>query len=380
MKSVSIQARDLVSLKNQIKEHITSGFQPTLAIAFCTPSKNIEDVCALFDSLNIDYCGCTTAGEICNTQLQEGSMAVLMMDMKKENFEIFFQDTGEDTTYQTAYNMGVAAKETYENPALIIMSGGLGIDAEQIVFGMKDAVGKEIPAFGGLAGDDLQIKETLAFANGQITTGGLASIILNNDRISIEGMATSGWEAIGTVHTITKAEGNVVYEINNEPALDVFIRYFGFFDNTRNGEKMSTLSAQYPLQILKDAGHSVLRSPMGATNEDKSLVLFGGVKKGDKFRFSISPGFEIINQTIKEFEHLKQHSQEVDAIILFSCKGRHAALGPLIDDEIQGIYQHWNKPMIGFLSYGEIGNVKNGQCEFHNETCSLVLIHEKDES
>ena len=341
-------------------------------------SHQLDELCAVFESFNIQHCGCTTAGEICDTTLEENSISVLLMDMDPEHFEFFFQDSSDDTVYQCAYNMGDAARNTFTNPALLIMSGGLGIDAEQIIFGMKDGVGKEIPAFGGLAGDDLQLKETLAFCNGKITSNGLAAIIINNDAVVVEGMATSGWEAIGTAHTITKAKGNVVYEINDEPALDVFIRYFGFFDNVAgNGKQMSTLSAQYPLQILKEAGHSVLRSPMVANEEDKSLVLFGGVRAGDKFRFSISPGFEVIDQTIKEFGSLKNKTTEADALLLFSCKGRQAALGPLLDNEINGIYQYWQKPMIGFLSYGEIGNVENGKCEFHNETCSLVILRRK---
>ena len=92
---------------------------------------------------------------------------------------------------------------------------------------------------------------------------------------------------------------------------------------------------------------------------------------------SISPGVEVIDQTIAELTDFLHDTTDADALILFSCKGRHAALGPFLADEIEGIYNHWQKPMIGFLSYGEIGNVRNGVCEFHNETCSLLAIKEK---
>jgi hypothetical protein len=111
--------------------------------------------------------------------------------------------------------------------------------------------------------------------------------------------------------------------------------------------------------------------------EAGTLVLAGGVRNGDKFRFSIAPGFEVIDQTVEEFGEWKRSAPNADALILFSCKGRHAALGPLIEDEVKGIYDFWKKPMIGFFTYGEIGPSKNGRCEFHNETCSLVVIHER---
>ncbi len=136
------------------------------------------------------------------------------------------------------------------------------------------------------------------------------------------------------------------------------------------------MSAQYPLQILRDGNYSVLRSPLFST-EDNSLILAGGVKEGDKFRFSISPGFEVIDKTVEEYNDLQKEIPEADLMILFSCKGRHAALGMLIEDEIEGIYKKWSAPLVGLFTYGEIGNVKNGVCDFHNETCSMVLLKEK---
>ena len=45
------------------------------------------------------------------------------------------------------------------------------------------------------------------------------------DKIEIKGLATSGWKPLGTYHTVTKAEGNVIHTINNVPALDFFIRF-----------------------------------------------------------------------------------------------------------------------------------------------------------
>ena len=193
-------------------------------------------------------------------------------------------------------------------------------------------------------------------------------------------MATSGWEPNGLENVITEAEGNVVYTINNEPALDVFIRYIGRLDNTKvKGEDIPTMSAQYPLQIIRDKGEAVLRSPIIGNDEERSLTLAGFVKKGERFRFSISPGLDVIEKTIDNFEGFKQQqAEEADLLILFSCKGRHAAFGPMMEEEVAGIHRHWkNTPMVGFLSYGEIGNTQGGDFEFHNETCSLVAIKEK---
>ena len=133
----------------------------------------------------------------------------------------------------------------------------------------------------------------------------------------------------------------------------------------------------YPIQIIRANDYTILRSLFFVNEAEGTLVLAGGVEEGDKFRFSNPPGFEAIEQTIEEFGTLKRDIPEADAIILFSCKGRHGAFGPMLEEEIEGLYRYWEAPLVGFLSYGEFGNTINGTSEFHNESCSLVLLKEK---
>jgi hypothetical protein len=262
---------------------------------------------------------------------------------------------------------------------MVIVSGGIKVDGEKIVLGIKDGVGREIPLFGGLAADDYKMNRTVAFSNGFLSDGGLCALIIDTDKIEMQGLATSGWQPFGLVKTITGSVGNVLYSINDEPALDVFLRQFGFNEDSTKTERDQLLNTQtnYPLQIIQEDGSSILRTPLVIDESNKSLILAGGVVEGAKFRFSTSPGFEVIEQTIQEFGQLKKNKPEIDAAILFSCKARHGAFGPLLEEEIEGIYGYWKKPMVGFLCYGEIGNTKNGTCEFHNETCSMVLLKEK---
>jgi len=66
-----------------------------------------------------------------------------------------------------------------------------------------------------------------------------------------------------------------------------------------------------------------------------------------------------------------------DAIILFSCKARHWAFGPMLEDEVEEIDKLWDVPFHGFFTFGEIGKNENGNTHFFNETCSLVTLREK---
>jgi hypothetical protein len=373
----SFSATSTEILKTQVENTLLNGYKPTLCILFTPFPDEIEAVQSIFEKHHIDLIGCTSAGEIQDDQVLDKSIVCMLLDMNKSAYALFSETTKGTSTYKTAFNAGLTAKESFENPGILLLSGGIAIDAEQLVYGVKDAIGREIPFYGGLAAD-ISLGQTISFSNEFKSNNGIVCLIIDTDKVEMKGMATSGWEAIGGNNIITEAKGNVVYSINDEPALDVFFKYFGFFDNTmNNGTPISSLSAQYPLQLQRNDGASVLRSPTLANNENRSLILAGGVKTGEEFRFSIAPGFNVVEQTVAEFSSLHKETETAEAAILFSCKGRHAAFGPIIEEEVSGLYNHWNIPMIGFFTFGEIGNASNGVTEFHNETCSMVVFREK---
>ncbi len=353
------------------------GFRPTLGFVFCSPMQDFKEISSIFNRFEVELLGCTTAGEIVDDSFQESSIAVMLMDVHRDYFKTVFVKNTEGVI-PTGRTIRAFADKAFANPAIITCSAGLLNDGEQVVIGLTGASDREIPIFGGLAGDDLNIVNTFVFNRYEGTLNGMSAIVFDEDKIEIKGLATSGWKPLGTYHTVTKAKGNVIHTINDVPALDFFIRFFGEHENANVKDKpISTISAQYPFQIKRNDDYSVLRSPIFGDEELRTLTLVGSIKEGDQFRFSISPGLEVIESTVAEFTKYSETVTEADALLLFSCKGRHAALGPFIEDEIKGIYDNWQKPMIGFLSYGEIGNVRHGVCEFHNETCSLVVIRER---
>ena len=375
MRTQSLFVKQVSILENHLLDFLKNGFKPTLGIVFCSPKQNFKEITHLFDSYCIDLLGCTTAGEIADETLAEGGISCMLMDISKDRYNIYFERNTEGV-FEGAHKLRLLADSSFDNPAMIVCSAGVLNDGEQIVAGLKFGAEKEIPIFGGLAGDDSMILNTYIFTRKDISNDGIATIVFDHDKIELKGLATSGWEPLGGFNTVTKAKDNVIYSINNEPALDFFNRFFG--DGEEVGvDNPSLISTQYPFQVVKDNQNEVLRMPIKGDLADKSLRLVGSIKEGDKFRFSISPSVNVINKTIKEFEVLKNNNPEADALILFSCIGRYSAFGPFLEDEVKGIYDQWKKPMIGFLTYGEIGNLRNGICEFHNETCSLVIIKER---
>ena len=68
---------------------------------------------------------------------------------------------------------------------------------------------------------------------------------------------------------------------------------------------------------------------------------------------------------------------EADAVIIFSCAGRILSLGPLMTQEIEGVKNVWNAPMVGFFTNAELGRATNGGLEMHNLSTICVALKEK---
>jgi small ligand-binding sensory domain FIST len=122
-----------------------------------------------------------------------------------------------------------------------------------------------------------------------------------------------------------------------------------------------------------------MRPTLLANLEDQSILCGGIVENGDVFRFSLPPDFEVIDKVIESSIEIKKNKMpDADALIVFSCVGRFASLGPMINYELEGLTKTWHKPMIGFFCLGEFGKAERGdKAEFHGTTCSWVALKEK---
>lgn len=377
MKSLSVAASNIRELRASFEKMEQDDFQPTVAISFSDPDFDIQGAVELFKEKGVRLIGCSTAGEIHDDQVMEKSLSVLFLKMPEDAFEVVHLP-GEGNDYTSiAAELGKFARGRFENPAIIVYAGGVGVDGESVVTGIKREVGKEIPIYGGLGGDNFRQEKVLTYTHEGVRENGISALVLDNDKIQVRGRAYSGWNDLGKVHTVTKAEGNVLLEVDDKAALDLFNKYFKGIEYKRQPgmEGIFTIPGIYALKIRRQGGVEFLRSTLIFDFERKALILAGGVREGDEFKFCPTPDFSVVDATIDEFQNIANDLGEVDAIIMTSCAARQIAFGPMFEDEVEGIYEIWKKPMVGYMAYGEIGNTGKEQiCEFHNVTCSLTTL------
>ena len=369
----SFHSDSVAGFKQAWSESIKDGFNPNAAILFCSVELDLHDIVTYLKNQDISIFGCSSCGEfLYNDQSQvisEGGLVCLMMLLVPGSFKIRLFDGKEKSSFELGNLIGEWAGDVFKDPAILILGSGLDTDGEQLIRGIQHLTGNDISMFGGLAGDDARFKETFVFSGGNIESNGAIAMVLDDDLYDIHGIATSGWVSIGADKIITHSEGNVVYTIDGQPALDVYKSYLNVKDSD-----LPKIGVEYPLLIKKPGAMDVLRAVINVDIEKKSLIFAGTVPTGAVVTFSSSPGFEIIEYTRQKVNEFYDRNEDADILILFSCMARHNALGPTISEEIDEAWQNWRKPLIGFFTYGEIGNNYNAACDFHNETFTLVSL------
>jgi hypothetical protein len=377
MKAKSIKGKTTEDIKAVLEKNMSDGFQPTIAIVFLANDNEWDGLVKLLTEKKIPIFGASTGDNFLDGEIESGYIIILLLEINPEYFQLIIKGTDEGTIKEISEKIGMTALNKFKKPAFLVVSGGLTVDGDEIIEGLESACGKGTTIFGGLAADSLKMERTYIFTNDKLFEKGLLALILDEEKISLNGMAIGGWKPMGMDRIITKSNGNVVYTIDNEPALDFISRYGGIKDIDTNNALNFLISSNFQLQLKRENKHSVMRTPMQANREDRSIVFAGSIPEGSKVRLCLLPGFEVVEEAINEFTQYKKEQPEADALIMFSCAGRQLSLGPYVTEEIDSIRNIWNAPMAGFFCYGEIGRVVSNHHEFHNMTCSLAMLKEK---
>jgi len=385
MKAKTIKGKSIEEIQKVLEESMSDGFRPTLAIVFISIKQDRKAVCEILSKENIDILGATSSGEFINGHQSEGEMVIMLLDLNRNDYCILFEDIGERSLNEAATRLAQVALQKFNQPAFILCStliaaDGKMLDGENLIRSIENELGPQVTLFGGMAGDEITFTGTYVFTNDFSTDYGFVALVLDENKIELEGMAISGWKPIGVTKTATKTEGNLLFAIDDQPALEIYLRFLGEEKSSADDQLkfFDTIGVHYPIQLDREGREPKMCAPIGYDKEKKALMCESEVPQGSTFRFSTPPDFEIIDTVISKAVALKKETNaDADALLIFSCAGRLSALGPMAQDENEGLQQVWNVPMAGFYTYGEFGKGINGKHEFHSTTNSWVALKEK---
>ena len=386
MKSKSIYGKSPGEIQKALQAAVEDGFIPTLAVVFISIKQDRKAVTEILLQYDIDVFGATSCGEFVNDHQSKGGIVILLMDLNREAYSILMEEVDSLSIKEASEKVAASALSRFSNPALIVCSTGVSTPGElfdgiALVHELSEAIGREKIFFGGMAGDDFTLTGTAVFTQNRETHHGLIALALNADKVSLNGMAITGWKKLGISRKVTRSKGKLLYSIDGKLAVDMYLTYLGKGDQGRNQDfdMLNELSFEYPFIVEREnSNETVIKGPLKIDHEENALLLDTEMKEGEKFWFSVPPDFDIVQEIIDEATDVKNSvGKDADALLVFSCAGREPVLGPLVTMENEGLAEVWNSPMAGFFTYGEFGRAKLGQQHFHSTACCWVALKEK---
>jgi hypothetical protein len=324
--------------------------------------------------------GCSTGGQICGDEMIEGGVNAVAVRFDATTLRtalVNAPNAGDSRTYGEAIGRALASDDL---AGVFVLSDGLAVNGSALVAGIASRAGN-VPISGGLAGDGSQFSETVVGLNCPPESKKIAAIGLYGSSIKIGHGSAGGWDVFGPKRRITSAEGNVLRQLDGQPALDLYERYLGDDEI----EALPGSALLFPLQIHdpKRPDHLVVRTVLAVDRDTRAMTFAGDMPEGWIAQL-MRGNFDRLASGAAEAGRLARgglgNLNGCDGIaILVSCIGRKLLLGQQIDTEIEAASTALGPQLtrIGFYSYGEISpHATSGTCELHNQTMTITTMVE----
>lgn len=333
----------------------------------------------IFDYIKNSYphaviAGCSSSGNIMDEQVSHCEVVVTAIKFSKSKVFLEAVDFKQGQDLQELTKELASKFEPEGLKHLFILSDGLNINGSKLVSGFNEVT--SVPVTGGLAGDGANFEKTLVIANDYAKENRIVALGFYGEALNISSGCYGGWSEFGTIRTITKSKDNILYEIDNEPALDLYKKYLGEYAN-----ELPNSGLRFPLSIKKDGNDTeVIRTLLGIDEENKSIIFAGDVPEGYTARL-MKPNIDALIDGAGKAAKVITNQNDKEALgLVVSCVGRKIVMSQLVDEELEAIAEELgnNVQLTGFYSYGEIAPFENKvqNCQLHNQTMTLTVIYE----
>lgn len=356
-----------------------TGEHPKLLIVFCSDhydlGRLLEGIRA--ESGSVPLIGCSTAGEIATDG--PGDAGVVVTALGGEGFSVATAMAADVAGDLRGAGERVAAcvseLEPREHSALILLTDGLAGNQQEVVRGAYSVLGGSVPLVGGCAGDGLKMMKTFQLFDDEVLSDAVVAAAVGSDAPLGIGVR-HGWRRVGEPVLVTRSEDNRVLELDEQPALDV---YLGRLDAPAEAREDPAAFTRYalthPLGLGRRSGEDQVRFIGGADFGDRSIACIAEVPPAAMAWFMEGDHDSVMDATraacSDALAPLAEHSAL--GILAFDCIARRGVLGDEgIGDEVRALAAvSGGAPVAGFYTYGEIARTR-GAAGFHNQT--LVVL------
>lgn len=318
----------------------------------------------------------STSGEILDGSFQDNSISVTAIELENTTFVIERENISNFNMQSNLLGeklLGKLPKEKLKH--LFVLSDGL-LDGSKLIEGLENNLSNTIAITGGLCGDDARFEKTVTSFNDNPKTGEVVLIGLYGETLEISYASAGGWFPFGPERKITKSKGNIIFEIDNKPALDVYKNHLA-----HRAIGLPSASLSFPLNVTyENKNQAVVRTILGIDESQNSLILAGDAPENSKVQLLMASVDAIIDgaQFATQLA-MKNRKNKAEIAILVSCIGRKLVMNNRVGEETEYVKESLDASTLitGFYSYGQIAPFNgNDYTNLHNQTMTVTLISE----
>lgn len=329
-----------------------------------------------------DIVCCSTAGNIINDELLDDVIIAncIEFDKTKVTSNLFhFKDYCDNENEICGKRLGSSLAQSLElnELAYLLILSSSNLNAGSFLSGLNEVLNGKVPVSGGVAGDNYKFEKTLVGLNGEIGENRLVAISFHGKHLETYHGSKGGWDTFGPERTITKAKGNILYEIDGKPALDLYKKYLG-----EKSEELPGAALHFPFAVVDPKTNELLvRGVQNIDVKANAIMLFADVEEGSSIQLMKANFDRVIDGAHDAAEESMQKKiGDPDFAILISCVARRLVLNQLTEEELSEAKNILGKntKISGFYSYSELSPiVGDDACHVHNQTMTITSFYER---
>jgi len=320
--------------------------------------------------------GCSTGGEIHGSDVLDESLSLTSLSFDRTRLK------SAEAAVANASDSFEAGKKIGKQLAaadlkiIFVLSDGTRVNGSELIRGVRAHAGSKAVITGGLAGDGPRFGTTYVGLNDAPAPGRVAAVGFYGDAIAVGHGSAGGWDVFGPERQITRSKGNVLYELNGKPALDLYKHYLG--DDAKGLPGSALL---FPLKVFPpDRPNEALTRTIVAVDEQERAMTFAGDMPQGYCAQLMRGNFDRLVEGAADAAHQAALPLPGDRVaILVSCIGRKLLLGQRICEEVEAVKDVFGDgtTLTGFYSYGEVSPHAATDCaELHNQTMTITVFGE----
>ncbi len=188
-----------------------------------------------------------------------------------------------------------------------------------------------------------------------------------------------GFVSFGPQRLVTKTKGNVLFQLDDQPIIELYKKYLG----DEKGTDLAKNQFNFPLSFrTEEMKTPVVRTILAIDEKSGSITFEGDISEGGYCRLMKTNFERLINEAITAAETSlsSMGNESPDLALLISCVGRKIILNQRVEEEeVEAVRDvlDYSPVITGFYSYGEIAHFNQFErCELHNQTMTITTFKE----